>query len=442
MLKVYLFGIFLTLVLRYLDYSLVCGGLFLLALVMASLYPIGDWGSFSMFWVVDTMSYILLLLTIFIVVLGLLSSYDLVKGSKGVKVFISLVLILLNLLIFRFRVNDLLLFYVFFEASLIPLTVVVIGYGNQPEKVEAGLYILFYTIFGSLPLLIGLMAMGSERGSLGFGYLVYSSYTLSLLYFPLVSLAFLIKLPVYLVHLWLPKAHVEAPVFGSIILAGIMLKLGGYGLIRFLPFFVDVIAPRLDLVLRFSLVGGVLARLICLSQGDLKSLVAYSSVGHIMMFLGGLFSLSCYGGMGGLVLMIAHGLTSSGLFSLINMMYERVHSRSILLIRGVLLVSPLISIFWFILSASNMAAPPFLNLVGELYLSFGVLGVDSLYGLPLGLMFFVGGAYSMYFFSLTQHGALWGSNSFYAQVNPRESFILLAHIFPLVALVLKMDLLF
>lgn len=391
---------------------------------------------------VDTISYILLLLTVFIVALGLLSSYDLVKRSKGAKVFVSLVLVLLNFLIFSFRVNDLLLFYVFFEASLIPLTVVVIGYGNQPEKVEAGLYMLFYTIFGSLPLLIGLMAIESDSGSLSFGYLGYSCYRLSLLYFPLVSLAFLIKLPVYLVHLWLPKAHVEAPVFGSMLLAGIILKLGGYGLIRFLPFFVDVIVTYLDLILSFSLVGGGLVSLICLSQGDLKSLVAYSSVGHIMIFLGGLFSLSYYGAIGGLVLIIAHGLTSSGMFSLINMIYERIHSRSMLLIRGVLLVSPLISMFWFILRASNMAAPPFLNLAGELYLSFGLLGVDKLYGVPLGLIFFLGGAYSMYFFALTQHGALWGRNRFYSQMNPRESFIILAHVFPLLILVLKLDLLF
>ena len=225
------------------------------------------------------------------------------------------------------------------------------------------------------------------------------------MYFFLV-LAFLVKFPMYRVHLWLPKAHVEAPVAGSMILAGVLLKLGGYGMYRVLPHILIFINYISEFLISLSILGGVYVSLLCLRQFDMKSLVAYSSVLHIGICIIGLFSLNIYGLVGAYVIIIGHGFCSSGLFFLVNVLYSRSNSRSIVINKGVLNIIPRIRFWWFIILFFNISAPPSINLLGEIYvinslISWGFMNIVFLF-----VIFFFSVVYSIYLIRASQHGKL------------------------------------
>lgn len=204
---------------------------------------------------------------------------------------------------------------------------------------QAGLYLMLYTLTASLPLLGGILMLG--KSALTYQFLMGWKWQRENAYlYVSLMLAFMVKMPMFLTHLWLPKAHVEAPVAGSMVLAGVLLKMGGYGLMRFLPFVVPA-AQRLNFSwVVLSLVGGVTIRGLCLRQTDMKSLVAYSSVAHMGLVLSGLLTITCWGVRGALTMMLAHGLCSSGLFALVNVVYERSGSRSLFINRGLLNLMP------------------------------------------------------------------------------------------------------
>lgn len=181
--------------------------------------------------------------------------------------------------------------------------------------------------------------------------------------------AFLVKLPVFMVHTWLPKAHVEAPVSGSMVLAGVLLKFGGYGIMMVLVCFFEYVSFLLvELLVVFVVVGGFFCRLMCLRQVDIKSLIAYSSIGHMALCVGGMFTCSVIGWKGGLVLIVAHGLCSPGLFALANFSYILFSSRRLIICSGVLALFPSLSMCWFLLCSSNIAFPPRSGLLGEVCL--------------------------------------------------------------------------
>jgi NADH-ubiquinone oxidoreductase chain 4 len=260
----------------------------------------------------------------------------------------------------------------------------------------------------------------------------------SLLYLSLIF-AFLVKIPIFLVHLWLPKAHVEAPVSGSIILAGVLLKLGGYGILRVMP-----LIQRINNIfrwywIRIRLVGGVLVRFICLRQTDLKSLIAYSSVAHIRIALRGMLTITYWGISGAYTLIIAHGLCSSGLFCLANISYERIGRRRLFINKGILNFIPRIALWWFLLRSCNIAAPPSLNLLGEISLLNRIVSWSWIRIFILALLSFFRAAYTLYLYSYRQHGKLYsGSYSFIRGLN-REYLLLFLHWFPLNLLILKRD---
>nr|QVT11241.1 NADH dehydrogenase subunit 4 [Rhagoletis zephyria] len=386
----------------------------------------------------DTISYGLILLSFWICTLMITASESVNKFNNYKNLFLFNILILLLFLILSFASMNLFMFYLFFESSLIPTLFLILGWGYQPERLQAGVYLLFYTLLVSLPMLISIFYLYNNLMTLNFYLLNKFMFNYDLLYLSLI-LAFLVKMPMFLVHLWLPKAHVEAPVSGSMILAGIMLKLGGYGLLRVLCFLQLSNVKYNYIWISISLIGGVLISLVCLRQTDLKALIAYSSVAHMGIVLGGLMTLSYWGLCGSYTLMISHGLCSSGLFCLANMTYERLGSRSLLINKGLLNFMPSMTLWWFLLSSCNMAAPPSLNLLGEISLLNSIISWSWLTMISLSLLSFFSAAYTLYLYAYSQHGKGFSGVYSFSGGKIREYFILMLHWFPLNLLILKSE---
>nr|QWZ46435.1 NADH dehydrogenase subunit 4 [Stenomorpha obovata] len=372
---------------------------------------------------VDLFSYVMILLSFWICSLMIMSSEKIYLYNNWSSLFLFTVLLLMFSLYITFSSLNLFIFYLFFEFSLIPTLILILGWGYQPERLQAGLYLLFYTMFASLPMMISIFYCYSCFGSLCFFYL--SDMNNLLVYF-LINMVFFIKIPMFFVHLWLPKAHVEAPVSGSMILAGIMLKLGGYGMMRLMVMFICIGLSINLFFVSLSLIGGLYISLICLRQSDMKSLVAYSSVAHMGLVLSGIMTMNFWGMGGALAMMVAHGLCSSGLFCLANISYERLFSRSLYLNKGLINLVPNLSLMWFLLVSSNMAAPPSLNLLGEIMLINSILSFSELNMIFLMLISFFGAVYSLFLYSFSQHGSIFsGLYSFYSELFIHYFYILL-----------------
>nr|ACI02091.1 NADH dehydrogenase subunit 4 [Luehdorfia chinensis]ANW48036.1 NADH dehydrogenase subunit 4 [Luehdorfia chinensis] len=386
----------------------------------------------------DLISYGLILLSIWICLLMIMASENLNKNDFYKKFFLLNVLLLLVMLYLVFSVMNLFMFYFFFESSLIPTLLLIIGWGYQPERIQSGMYLLFYTLFASLPLLMGIFFIFNKFNFMMIYFLKFYNSNLYLLYMSMI-LAFLVKMPMYFVHLWLPKAHVEAPVSGSMILAGIMLKLGGYGMLRLMIFFQNLSLKMNFIWVIISLVGGFYISLKCYCQVDMKSLIAYSSVAHMSLVICGIMTLNYWGYLGSYIMMIGHGLCSSGMFVLANINYERLHSRSLFINKGLINFMPSMSLWWFLMMSSNMAAPPSLNLMGEISLINSLVSWSWLSMFMLILISFFSAGYSLYLYFYTQHGKYnLGIFSFYMGVS-REYLMLMLPWLPLNLLVLKID---
>nr|APC62420.1 NADH dehydrogenase subunit 4 [Liparis agassizii] len=405
------------------------------------------WTTLSSLMATDSLSTPLLVLTCWLLPLMILASQNHTTSEplSRQRTYITLLVSLQIFLIMAFGATEIIMFYIMFEATLIPTLILITRWGSQAERLNAGVYFLFYTLAGSLPLLVALLLLQNSAGTLSLLTIQYTnpveltSYAHKL-WWAGCLMAFLVKMPLYGVHLWLPKAHVEAPIAGSMILAAVLLKLGGYGMMRMIVMLEPLTKELSYPFIVFALWGVIMTGSICLRQTDLKSLIAYSSVSHMGLVVAGILTQTPWGFTGALILMIAHGLASSALFCLANTNYERTHSRTMLLARGLQMVLPLMTAWWFIASLANLALPPLPNLMGELMIITALFNWSWWTIILTGMGTLITAGYSLYMFLMTQRGPLPAHIIALAPSHTREHLLMTLHILPLLLLTLKPEL--
>nr|AZL93239.1 NADH dehydrogenase subunit 4 [Exallonyx sp. ZJUH_2016014] len=409
-----------------------------LMMIIMNLVLENSWSKLYKFFGVDEYSNILNILMFFIIGLMFLSKLIFKSMISYFKMF-SILLILMSMSLYMYFCSlNFLMFFIYFEMSMIPMLILILGWGYQPERIQAGIYMMMYTMFSSLPMLLLIFKIMYMKYSLSFLILLNNYVYLEFFMFYFFMLfVFLVKMPMFMIHLWLPKAHVEAPVFGSMILASIMLKLGGYGMMRCLLMMMNLSKFYNIYLMSLSLFGAFYLSLVCLRQVDMKLLVAYSSVVHMAMVIMGCMSMTFSGFMGSMILMIGHGLCSSALFILVMINYYMNSSRSMMINKGMLSYTPSLSMWWFMFCISNMGSPPSLNLLGELMIFMTVVNWSIMSIFMLMIMSFFSACYSLYLYSFNQHGGF-KILLMFKIVNVNMYLMMLIHWFPLNMLILNL----
>ncbi len=405
----------------------------------------------SYFVAIDGISFWLVLLTTFLTPIVVAASWSTI--NKQVKAFHISMLILEAAMIGSFVAFDTILFYVFFELSLIPMYFIVGIWGGE-NRIYATMKFFIYTMAGSLLMLAGIIYLifqcDVQLGELSASVLDFYKLRLPFIYGTFISpqnilffifcLAFAIKVPMFPFHTWLPDAHVQAPTGGSMILAGVMLKMGTYGFLRFvMPIFPQAVITWTPLFMTLGVIGIVYGALVAMVQVDIKKLVAYSSVSHMGYVILGLFAMNMYGLQGSLFQMLAHGVSTGALFMLVGVIYERTHSRKIADYGGLAKALPIYTICFMIITFSSIAVPMTNGFVGEFLILFGTWQTSALFAGIAVTGVILGAAYMLWmvkkvFFG--EAGDIVKSHSDMKDMNPRE----LLAIAPLIVMVFWMGL--
>ena len=384
--------------------------------------------NYDFFLGIDGLSIYFVLLTTIIMPISLISNWNSI--TQNIRSFVIIILLLETLLLGVFLVLDILLFYIFFESILPPLFILIGLYGSS-NKVRASFYLFLYTLLGSLFLLLSILTMSSIMGTTDFDALSKTNfnYLTQLFLFIGIFIAFAVKTPTIFLNTWLLKAHVESPLAGSIILAGIVLKLSLYGVLRLiLPLLPKAYINFTYIVFLIGVITIIYASLSTLRTIDIKELIAYSSVSHAAVYLLGIFSNTIQGIEGGITLGLAHGFVSSGLFICVGgVLYDRSSTRLITFYRGIAQIMPLFSILFFLLCLGNCGVPLTLNFVGEFMSLYGIFERLPILGVLASSSIVFSAAYTIYMFNRIAFGGSY-SRHFLQNIpdlNKREFYILL-----------------
>ena len=356
---------------------------------------------------IDGISLFFILLVTLLTPICILSSLDVI--NKNFKEYIILFLLMESFLVIIFSVLDLIIFYIFFESVLIPMFLIIGIWGSRKRKIRSNYMFFLYTLFGSVLMLIAILFVYFNKGTTDYQILLtlpFDQYYQKILWIAFF-IGFAIKVPMFPFHIWLPEAHVEAPTSGSVMLAGILLKLGTYGFIRFLiPLFPIATVYYTPLVYIIGLIGIVYTSLTAIRQTDLKKIIAYASVAHMNLVIIGLFTINIYGIEGSILQMISHGIISSALFLGIGVLYDRHHTRLIKYFSGISFTMPIFSIIFLIFTLANIAVPGTGSFISELLILIGLFQSNILITFFSATGMILGAVYSLWLYNRVFFGII------------------------------------